>query len=161
MNKEIIRRVISFVLLIIWMIVVFMLSGENGQKSGNTSKNVTIKIVNLITSYKEITETEKNEIAEKIDPVIRKLAHFTLYTLGGVLIINYIDKFNLDQRKTFFYAIIIGALYATSDEVHQYFVPSRAMQIRDICIDTAGVITGISIFVLLKKIINKIFNLKI
>ena len=153
------KRIICLALIVIWMIIVFMFSRENGQESGNTSKNVTIKIVDIITSYKEITENEKMEIVEKTHPVIRKLAHFTLYTIGGILIINYTDKLDLNQRKKIIYAITIGGLYATSDEIHQYFVPSRAMQIKDICIDTAGVITGTAIYILLKSILNRILNL--
>ena len=39
--------------------------------------------------------------------------------------------------------LLIGFLYAVSDEIHQYFVPGRAMQARDVLIDTAGVLLGI------------------
>lgn len=156
MNKEIIRRVISFVLLIIWMIVVFLFSGESGQNSGNTSRNVTIKIVNIITKYQEFSEDEKLELVEKIHPVIRKLAHYTLYTIGGVLIINYIDKLKIKKNKETIYSIIFGIVYATSDEIHQYLVPNRSMQIKDICIDTLGVITGIIIFMSIKNICSTI-----
>ena len=37
----------------------------------------------------------------------------------------------------------LGILYACIDELHQYFVPGRACQIRDVCIDTAGVLAGV------------------
>lgn len=156
MNKEIIKRVISLVLLIIWMIIIFLFSGESGQNSGNTSRNVTIKIVNIITKYQEYSEDEKLELVEKIHPVIRKLAHYTLYTIGGVLIINYINKLKFKKNKETTYSIITGIVYATSDEIHQYFVPNRSMQIRDICIDTLGVITGIIIFMSVKNICSTI-----
>lgn len=39
--------------------------------------------------------------------------------------------------------LLIGFLYAVSDEIHQYFVPGRAMQARDVLIDTSGVLLGI------------------
>ena len=39
--------------------------------------------------------------------------------------------------------LLIGFLYAVSDEIHQHFVPGRAMQARDVLIDTAGVLLGI------------------
>lgn len=158
MNKEIKRRVISFVLLIIWMIVVLLFSGESGQNSGNTSRNVTIKIVNIITSYQEFSEEEKLELVEKIHPSVRKLAHYTLYTIGGVLIINFINKLKFKKNKEIIYSIITGIAYATSDEIHQYFVPNRSMQIRDICIDTLGVITGIIIYKIIKKFMLKLLN---
>ncbi len=52
-------------------------------------------------------------------------------------------------------ALIIGFLYAVSDEIHQYFVPGRAMQTRDVLIDTAGVLLGICIVHGLNRIRNK------
>ena len=39
--------------------------------------------------------------------------------------------------------LLIGFLYAVRDEIHQQFVPGRAMQARDVLIDTAGVLLGI------------------
>ena len=36
----------------------------------------------------------------------------------------------------------IGTLYAVSDEVHQYFVPGRSCELRDMLIDACGVAVG-------------------
>ena len=156
MNEEKIKRVICFILLIIWMIIVFTFSEQSGQKSGSTSRTVTIKIVNIITAFKECSNEEKIELVENIHPVIRKLAHYTLYTIGGILIINYIEKLKYSKKQEEIYSILIGFFYATSDEIHQHFVPNRSMQIKDICIDTLGIITGIIIFIILKKICSTI-----
>ena len=41
------------------------------------------------------------------------------------------------------YALLTGLLYVVSDEIHQTFVPGRAGQLRDVLIDTCGVIIGI------------------
>ncbi len=49
----------------------------------------------------------------------------------------------------------LGIIYATSDEIHQYFVPGRACMIEDVFIDTLGVMLGISLILLGKKIIKK------
>lgn len=46
-------------------------------------------------------------------------------------------------------------MYATSDEIHQYFVPGRACMVEDVFIDTLGVILGILLIMLGKKIIKK------
>ena len=43
-------------------------------------------------------------------------------------------------------------LYAISDEIHQYFVPGRSAEIRDVLIDVLGANIGI-------LLINKIFEL--
>lgn len=38
-----------------------------------------------------------------------------------------------------------GTLYAVTDEFHQMFVPGRSCEIRDMCIDSCGVATGVLI----------------
>jgi VanZ family protein len=43
-------------------------------------------------------------------------------------------------------AILFVALYASSDEWHQTFVPGREGCIRDVCIDTTGAVFGILIW---------------
>jgi len=52
--------------------------------------------------------------------------------------------------------LILGFLYAVSDEIHQYFVPGRAMQARDVLIDTAGVLLGFCIVHGLNRIRNRV-----
>ena len=46
--------------------------------------------------------------------------------------------------------------YAASDELHQKFVDGRSAEIRDVCIDTCGVILGILLVILAGKIIKNI-----
>ena len=54
--------------------------------------------------------------------------------------------------------MLVGALYAASDEFHQSFVPGRGPSIIDVGIDSLGVFTGIlgvliiiSIYIALKS----------
>ena len=44
---------------------------------------------------------------------------------------------------------LIGVLYAVSDEIHQCFVSGRSGELRDVLIDSAGVICGVVILRLL------------
>lgn len=46
-------------------------------------------------------------------------------------------------------AWLVCVLYATSDEIHQLFVPGRSCQIGDIAIDAAGAAAGIVLILLL------------
>ena len=48
-------------------------------------------------------------------------------------------------------AWIIGTAYAVTDEIHQHFVPGRSCELRDICIDSAGVLCGVLITLLLHR----------
>ena len=50
--------------------------------------------------------------------------------------------------------------YAITDEFHQYFIPGRSAEIRDVLIDSSGALTGI-LFVIIVLAIIKIIKKKI
>ncbi|QQS44110.1 VanZ family protein [Candidatus Roizmanbacteria bacterium] len=45
-----------------------------------------------------------------------------------------------NMKKVFLYAIVTTFLYALSDELHQTFVPTRNGSIRDLFIDSIGIL---------------------
>ena len=149
-NKKLIVR---FILIIIWMIVVFCFSNQNAEISKNTSEGTTTIIIKAITKNIEINEQQN--LIERIDPIIRKLAHYSIYLVGGMIIMNFMNFFTKTDEQKILYSIIIGIIYATTDEIHQYFIPGRSMSILDVFIDTLGLCTGIIIFLILQKLINK------
>ena len=57
-------------------------------------------------------------------------------------------------RNRYVAALFLVALYASSDEIHQLFVPNRAGQVRDVCIDTSGGLVVLVIIFLIKKLIE-------
>ena len=154
MTKEKFKQIIYLALIIIWMLTVFLFSNENGNDSQNTSKFVTEKIVQILTFNQNITEEQELALVENTDHIIRKLAHFSIYALGGILIYNYIDTFNIKKNRKIVASIAIGILYAAFDEFHQYFVSGRSAQILDVCIDSLGVIIGVIFIYLIKKPLN-------
>ena len=144
MNKKIVKY-IYLTLIIIWMIVVFSFSNQVAEKSGQASGSISEKIVNVITKNKEITQDERKQLSIKIETPIRKLAHFSIYTIGGILIFAYINTFDVKTKNKFIYSISFGLFYACTDEFHQLFVKGRSGEIRDICIDSLGVLIGVFI----------------
>lgn len=143
-------KIIDILLVVIWMCTVFWFSSQVGDDSKAQSGNTIRKIITFFN--KNITKENLEIIVETLQPFVRKFAHFSIYTLGGMLIYNLINKYNLNKKVKIIYTIIIGALYATSDEIHQLFVPYRSGQITDVLIDTCGVITGIIIFNCIAKL---------
>ena len=145
-------QMIKLLFVIIWMIIVFCFSNEAGEKSSNTSGIFTHKIVTILTSYTNGDERTKINMEERLEPIIRKLAHYTLYTIGGMVILNYINTYNVETKKKIITSIIIGSVYSATDEVHQIFMEGRSASIIDIGIDTLGVLTGVCVFLCLLKI---------
>lgn len=142
--------------------MVFCFSNQPGKKSSDTSKGVTAKVVNILTTNMNVEETDKTEIINKVDPIVRKMAHYTVYMVGGILIMNYINSsYKISENKRILLSIIIGMCYAGTDEFHQLFISGRTGRIVDVYIDTLGVTTGVSIFLLLNKIKNNLIRRRI
>ena len=71
------------------------------------------------------------------DTVLRKTAHAGEYAILGALLYRAV------RREPA--AIVLGSLYAVTDEVHQSFVSGRHGSPLDWLIDTAGVIAGVAV----------------
>lgn len=136
-----IKKVIYIILLIVWMITVFLFSCEKGEISGNTSGKV-IKIILKILK-KDVSE----ENIKKLQLPIRKLAHFTLYAIGGILAIALLNQYNITIIQKIIYSQLIISLYAATDEFHQKFIPGRTGCLTDVLIDSAGALTAILLVV--------------
>ena len=89
--------------------------------------------------------------------IVRKGAHFTEYTiLGGFLVPAVKEWMAVDttpvpvamERIT---AWLAGTLYAVTDEIHQFYVPGRSCELRDIGIDSCGVLAGVLVVSLLMR----------
>ena len=52
---------------------------------------------------------------------------------------------NCSGRWVMLISWLCGTLYAMTDEFHQLFVPGRSGEIRDVCLDSAGVLVGVFI----------------
>lgn len=150
------RKIISITLVILWMILVFWFSSQIGDDSQVTSGNTIRKIITFINN--NIDKVKLEEIVELLQPIVRKLAHFTLYTLGGILIFNLFNSFKLKNREKIGYSLLVGALYAITDEIHQLFVPGRSGMIKDVFIDSLGIITGVIVCIIIFRIANIIIN---
>ena len=91
--------------------------------------------------------------------IVRKGAHFAEYTiLGGFLVPAVTEWMAVDKtpvpdsvRSIRIISWLVGTLYAVTDEVHQYFVPGRSCELRDIGIDSCGVLAGVLVVSLLMR----------
>lgn len=70
---------------------------------------------------------------------VRKLAHFTEFACLGALLAWW---FAMRQRSVLWGALG-GVLVACADETIQRFIPGRGPSLRDVCIDTAGMVFGL------------------
>lgn len=82
---------------------------------------------------------------------IRKCAHaFIYFTLGiSAELAAGIRERTGEQRisRTWLFCV----LYACSDEMHQFFVPGRSCELRDVLIDSAGALVGVLLVFLTRR----------
>lgn len=152
------KRVLFLIMLAIAFYVIFNFSAQNGAESGSLSRRVTEIIVNLVSKIKTMDFARKLYYIEKLHPIIRKLAHFTVYTVVGFSIMGFMCTFDIRNIFKFFISLSIGVTYAITDEVHQSFIPGRGPSIIDVGIDSLGVLTGIFILIILIVFVEAIVN---
>jgi VanZ family protein len=77
-----------------------------------------------------------------------KFLHFGAYGLLGILFFRAYETLPLKNFKNLLILISIGSatLYGISDEIHQYFVPSRQADVMDGIANTIGSICGVYLF---------------
>ncbi|EKE03998.1 MAG: VanZ like protein [uncultured bacterium] len=83
-----------------------------------------------------------------------KTAHIIEYSVLGLLLAFAfnLSKNNFDQFAR--YSIVLGLTMGAIDEIHQYFVPGRSMDVIDLFADMTGIAAGILAWVLLVKILE-------
>jgi VanZ family protein len=139
------KILISWIMVILWMALIFNLSSQVREESNQLSTGITVVIEKII---EKVNPFDANLEIKTINHIVRKNAHFFIYLILGILVINAI-------RKSKYLALFICVFYAISDELHQSLVPGRGPGIKDVLIDSAGAYIGILIFVLImKKVIN-------
>ena len=71
--------------------------------------------------------------------LLRKIAHFTEFAALGMLLAWLHGMLQKGKLRPFLW----GVAAASADETIQCFVPDRGPAVKDVCIDSAGVLTGI------------------
>ena len=142
MNKNILKHVIRYILIICIIVLcckIFALSSQDGGVSAGTSRQFTeivLKILGLECNDRTI---------EIINPVIRKVAHFSVYMLLGFLTMCTCETFKWQRVYKFDFSTMFAFVFACSDELHQRLVPGRSGEFADVCLDTVGAMLGVLI----------------
>ena len=128
------------------MAFIFFQSALPADLSSEESGRVVDLIVRLFQGVAPIDR-------ETLVFIVRKGAHFTEYMiLGGFLVPAVKEWMAVDKtpvpdsvRSIRIISWLVGTLYAVTDEIHQSFVPGRSCELRDIGIDSCGVLAGVMI----------------
>ena len=95
----------------------------------------------------------KSDLSFSWDLILRKLAHLTEYLVLTLLLVRAFaqsfTQYQISFPKILFWAGILSLGYAFSDEYHQTFILGREGSLRDVGVDTLGIL--LAIFFLWKR----------
>ena len=123
------KKVISLVLLILWVIIIFLLSNQSGRVSTSESDIVVNNLNNIFNMNEHVLVI-----------IVRKLAHIIEYLILYLLMHNCIRIYKIKNRVSL--SIILCLVCSIIDEIHQLFIIGRSGQVLDIFVDSIGIIIG-------------------
>jgi len=151
-KKPQIQMILKWTAVIIWMLVIFLLSAQQGAESTNLSDRVAKIIIDKTDMLVHpIIDTSTFTFVKFVKVILRKSAHVAEYFILGILVINAVKASKVPDPRSFILSFLICILYAASDEIHQYFVPGREAQVLDVVIDSIGACVGIKLVPWIKK----------
>ena len=94
MNIKInILRLILIILLLGTFSLIFGFSSQDSEKSSSISRKVTEFLTKGIKFIQEKPKEEKDQLLIRIEKIIRKLAHFSIYTVIRYIAYGFISYF--------------------------------------------------------------------
>ena len=145
------KRIVSALPALAVMIMIFYFSAQHSQQSNESSNYIVENLIKVIEEIRgavgmEPVQPGENLHIDTLTFLVRKLAHTMEYALLGFWISFYLYQREYQRKRRFLQSLLTGFLYACTDELHQYFVPGRSCEFRDVLIDTNGVLLGTIIF---------------
>lgn len=153
-----IKKIIMWLLVILWMGLIFYFSSFDGEMSSRQSRGLLHNTFGYIIKIfdSDITELKKEELIEKLDKPVRKIAHASIYFVLAILVVLALNNYELNTKRIIYYSLVICILYACSDEIHQTFINERSAEVKDVIIDTFGSSIGIFLYNIFSKEREKI-----
>jgi len=135
------RRAGRWLAVVAWGTTILLLSTESfaGERTGAI----------LLPLLRALLPGAPPETLAAVHAFVRKTAHFTEYAVFAVLLVRALAPDDRPTARHTALAVLLGALLAVSDEVHQACVPARTGAALDVLIDVAGVGAGAALGALL------------
>ena len=139
------KKTVKVILLLLWMTLIFYLSGQPADLSTEISDVSAGWIAELLSFIlcKTDPETIESFLIEHIT-YVRKAAHVFEYVVLGIL--SFMNSREFLKNRVFSASLIFCIFYAASDEFHQLYVPGRSGSVIDVLIDICGALIGIFLY---------------
>lgn len=156
LNKKTLLRILNWIVLIVWAVFIFSNSADNGTTSGGKSDVIANYVIDAVyPDYENMDAEKKESLHSDVVFIVRKGAHITEFAVLGVLTSLLISQYTEKRRIWYPASIVCSVIYASTDEFHQLFVPGRGGQVRDVLIDSIGILVGCSAVLLIITLVKR------
>lgn len=141
-NKALLIAIVFLILTVLWSMFIWSFSVKDATESTADSDGV-VEIVN------EVIETVTGKKVDVGDYIVRKLGHFSEFSVLGVLLFMTVHYFGANSIP-FRYAFGLGGglFVSVTDECIQLFSDGRSAQVTDVLLDMSGVFVGFTLSLL-------------
>lgn len=139
---------ISFIITLLWVMVIFSFSLQPADASSELSLGVGHWMMELLPeAVSDRLLAMPQAQLEFLHTLLRKAGHFSEYFILGMLSTFTVRQMRFERKKTG--AFLFCVLVATMDETIQLFVSGRSGQVSDVMLDSVGALGGILFLVFL------------
>lgn len=138
-GKKFIFRTLSWAPALATLLIIFILSSQNGVASGDTSMELTMGLLHLVMEGNVHAAVSNQAAIEALDALIRMIAHMGEYAFLSLMIGFAVTVNGFSGKIRMFYMCFLGTVVAAMDEFYQIFVPGRYGDLKDIVFDCIGV----------------------
>jgi len=136
------RKIVAWILVVLWCLVIFYFSAEDRSDSHQRSKEIS-QIVNKVIERVLDSESVALGLNKSMEHYIRKASHVVEYFILTIFVFNAFILSKIRCHKRYMLSFLIPIVYASFDELHQSYVPGRGPMIKDVFIDGIGVLLGL------------------
>ena len=109
------RNVIYFLPAVLWLGIIFFLSGQTGEQTASLSLSIARWLARFFPGASEAG----------LHMWLRKLAHIGVYFVEGALLFPALRRTLRSAGKGFAATLVLCALIAAADEAHKALIPGR------------------------------------
>ena len=141
--KNKIKIIISWIVVALIVIAIFVLSSQDSKKSASVSDGFINNTIGSVNNGELLENLENKYTYDVLSGFIRNLGHLFEYAVLGFFTYNAI-YLSVKNRKLikFIFSIIFVVIIASLDELYQG-LSDRVASFKDVGIDTIGGICGI------------------
>lgn len=132
-----VRAVIAWICVASWMAVIFFLSHQPADQSGQLSTGLAERLILIMRG-----EVSPDRV-DALDGLLRSMAHAFIFLMLGFFLTWALAEIHVHDLNNAVLTLLIGLLYAGGDELHQGLVVGRASQWSDFLTDGLGILGAV------------------